>query len=328
MFPPLCEMERLFSPRVLQNMQTCAGPVRYIDQPAVIQVHIIRLNHLFQARLGLLRRGGNVVPHFLRFEGIGDIDHPQAPGEIGDIDEGAPDDRSVFGFGKLVRAESASPLAEITVRNLKSGDWERVGLLRCIQDIKLFPDLLAAILRIHGLLCDHQKIPHVPEARGEIGNLHPGEGNRGMDPGERGREIQMGDHPGVGFIRDVQNHHISALEIGEVGPIAGDDRMVEAEKLAGLRIPWTLSGKAPVGDKFGLIGILQIINNQVLAAPAGGYAGEIGIAGSASHQLLWAAINGPIVETRLGWARSVTSQISNPVNSFDSWFRRMKSFPS
>ena len=61
-------------------MQTCAGAVRYVDIPSVIQVDIVGLNNA--APGGWIR---NIIPRFPGMKRVRNVDHPQPCIEIGDI---------------------------------------------------------------------------------------------------------------------------------------------------------------------------------------------------------------------------------------------------
>ena len=88
----------------------------------------------------------------------------------------------------------------------------------------------------------------------------------------------MGDHLGFRFIGNIQDDHIAAEKIGKVSPVPRNNGVVEADSAAFL-VSRSLSGKAPAGNESGLGRISQIINDQMLAAPARLGPRKIGISG-------------------------------------------------
>jgi hypothetical protein len=64
---------------------------------------------------------------------IGDFHHSEPCIKVGDIKQGAADDLAIFCFSKLVRAKTASSLAEISIRNFEGSYRNGVGLLRGVH---------------------------------------------------------------------------------------------------------------------------------------------------------------------------------------------------
>lgn len=125
-------------------MQPGSGTVGDIDQPPVIEVHVIRLDHSFYPRFGFFGRIRNEKSHLSGVKRIGDVYDSQPRVEISDIEKVSSDDFPILCLGKLMRAETASSLAEISIWNLEGRDGDGTALFGYINNEELSSQLLAA----------------------------------------------------------------------------------------------------------------------------------------------------------------------------------------
>ncbi|MDH4266630.1 MAG: hypothetical protein OEW45_13425 [Deltaproteobacteria bacterium] len=80
-------------------MKSVPVAVGDVDEPPVIKVHIIGLNHLLPPGFFLASWIRNIKPDLPGMVRIGDIHHSEAGIKVGDIKQGTAEDLAILGLG-------------------------------------------------------------------------------------------------------------------------------------------------------------------------------------------------------------------------------------